>query len=173
MIPGFLISIITFPGVIVHEMAHLFFCRLYGVQVHEVCYFRLGNPAGYVIHGEPAKSWHHLMIGVGPFFVNTLLGFLLALPLALDLALPAQWMIPVLGWLAISIAMHSFPSSGDAASIWSASWSKGTPIWMKLLSVPLVGFIYLLAIGSVLWLDLAYGVAVAIFLPQFLLDAIR
>src|SRR5262245_37083476 len=27
-VPGFLISILTFPGVIVHEAAHAFFCRM-------------------------------------------------------------------------------------------------------------------------------------------------
>lgn len=41
IIPGFLISIATFPGVIVHEAAHQLFCRLTKVAVLDVCYFRL------------------------------------------------------------------------------------------------------------------------------------
>ena len=44
-----LISLVTFPGVIVHEAAHLPFCRLRRMPVVEVCFFRVGNPAGYVI----------------------------------------------------------------------------------------------------------------------------
>ena len=52
-LPGFLISILTFPGVIVHEAAHAFFCRKFEAPILEVKYFRFGNPAGYVIHGDP------------------------------------------------------------------------------------------------------------------------
>ena len=48
-IPGFLIAIVTFPGVIVHEAAHLFFCRWFKLEVYDVCFFRVGNPSGYVI----------------------------------------------------------------------------------------------------------------------------
>lgn len=53
IIPGFLISILTFPGVIVHEIAHQLFCRICGVAVLDVCYFKAGNPAGYVVHEIP------------------------------------------------------------------------------------------------------------------------
>jgi hypothetical protein len=51
-IPGFIITWITFPGVIVHE--------------------------------RPSSTWRHVLIGIGPLFINTLLGFALgvaALPL--------------------------------------------------------------------------------------------
>jgi hypothetical protein len=49
-IPGPVIAAITFPGVILHETAHLFFCKLFKLQVYNVCYFRFGNPAGFVLH---------------------------------------------------------------------------------------------------------------------------
>ena len=52
IIPGWIISILTFPGVIVHEAAHMLFCRMRGVAVLEACFFRFGNPAGYVVHDE-------------------------------------------------------------------------------------------------------------------------
>jgi len=54
-IPGKVVSLLTFPGVIVHELAHKIFCEMAGVQVYEVCYFRFGNPAGYVKH-EPVSE---------------------------------------------------------------------------------------------------------------------
>lgn len=50
MIPGIVISVLTFPGVIVHEAANLLFCRFAGLAVFDVRYFRFGNPAGYVLH---------------------------------------------------------------------------------------------------------------------------
>ena len=54
-IPGFVIAIVTFPGVIVHEAGHLFFCKLFELQVYAVCFFRVGNPAGYVVHERTGK----------------------------------------------------------------------------------------------------------------------
>ena len=51
-IPGLLIALATFPGVIVHEAAHMLFCRLRGVAIFKVCFFRVGNPAG---HGDDRR----------------------------------------------------------------------------------------------------------------------
>ena len=120
-IPGFLITLVTFPGVIVHELAHQLFCRWYKIPVYEVVYFQAQNPAGYVLHETPANKWQSLMISIGPFFVNTLLGALIALPAAMPVfefedANPFHYLLIYLG---VSIAMHAFPSTGDAANVWS------------------------------------------------------
>src|SRR5678809_909987 len=82
-IPGIAITLLTFPGVIVHELAHQLFCRLYKVPVFKVVYFQAQNPAGYVLHEIPDNKFHSIMISVGPFFVNTILGALIALPSSL------------------------------------------------------------------------------------------
>src|SRR5437762_10128220 len=82
-IPGQLIAILTFPGVIVHEAAHQLFCRLFRVAVLDVCYFRVGNPAGYVLHEIPAYPNQQIWIGIGPFLINTLVGALIAAPAAI------------------------------------------------------------------------------------------
>jgi Sel1 repeat len=161
-IPGFLISIATFPGVIVHELAHVAFCKFTDTPVLKVCYFRVGNPAGYVIHEQPTTVWRHIMIGVGPFFVNTLLGFtigIIAIPMHVDFDHLTPLQVLLL-WLGVSIAMHSFPSTGDARSIWHAVWSKGAPASARIIGSPLVGIIVLGAIGSIFWLDALYGVGV-------------
>jgi hypothetical protein len=71
-------------------------------------------------------------------------------------------------WLAISIAMHSFPSTGDARSIWDAVWTKGAPITARIVGSPLVAIIYLGALGSIFWLDALYGAAVVLGIPQLL-----
>ena len=34
MIPGFLVALVTFPGIICHEIAHKFFCDIAGVPVY-------------------------------------------------------------------------------------------------------------------------------------------
>lgn len=170
-IPGFLITALTFPGVIVHELAHQLFCRLYKVPVFEVVYFKFGNPAGYVVHEKTTNKWHGVMISIGPFIVNSLLGAIIALPAALPIftyntATPVDYILIYLG---VSIAMHAFPSTGDADAIWHSIREKGTKLWIKILGYPLVGLIYLGSIGSFIWLDLIYGIGIAIGLPKLLI----
>lgn len=170
-IPGFLITLVTFPGVIVHELAHQLFCRVYKVPVFEVVYFRLGNPAGYVVHEAPQNKLQTIMISIGPFVVNTILGALIALPAAMPVfkfnnAGPMDY---VLIYLGVSIAMHAFPSTGDANNIWAVTKEQDTPWWIKALAFPVVGLIYIGSIGSFFWLDLIYGVAIAVGLPNLLI----
>jgi hypothetical protein len=172
LIPGFLISLVTFPGVMVHELAHLVFCKLINTPVFKVCYFRLGNPAGYVIHGQPSSVWRHILIGIGPFFVNTLLGLAMGIA-ALPMHIDVDHLTAASGiflWLAISIAMHSFPSTGDAQSIWHALWTKGAPITARIIGSPLVAIIYLGALGSIFWLDALYGAGVVLGIPKLLFE---
>jgi hypothetical protein len=170
-IPGIVITILTFPGVIVHELAHQLFCRFFKIPVFEVVYFQAKNPAGYVLHEAPSNKWQSLMIGIGPFFVNTIVGALIALPAALPVmefqnAGPLDYLLIYLG---VSIAMHAFPSTGDAQSIWKSLQESGTPVWVKIIAYPLVALIYVGALGSFFWLDLLYGIGVAVGLPHLII----
>jgi hypothetical protein len=170
-VPGILITILTFPGVIVHELAHQLFCRWFKIPVFKVVYFQAASPAGYVLHETVPNKWHSILISVGPFFVNTILGAIIAFPAALpifkfDNATPADYLLIYLG---VSIAMHAFPSRGDAQAILDSIKEPGTSLWVKILAYPVVGVIYAGAIGSFFWLDLAYGVAIAIGLPTLLI----
>ncbi len=171
-IPGFLITLVTFPGVIVHEIAHQLFCRWYKVPVFEVVYFQPKNPAGYVLHEKPARRIQQIMISIGPFFVNTILGALIGLPAAMPFFEfnnpgPLDY---VLIYLGVSIAMHAFPSTGDANSIWSMLKEEGTSFWVKVIAYPVVGLIYIGSLGSFFWLDFLYGVAVVVGLPHLIIN---
>lgn len=171
-IPGILISLATFPGVIVHELAHQLFCRLYKVPVFKVVYFQMSNPVGYVLHEEPASKWQSIIISVGPFFVNTILGALIAFPAAipvfhLDTAGPLDYLLIYLG---VSIAMHAFPSTGDASAIVQAIKQKDTSLWLRIVGYPVVGLIYVGSIGSFFWLDLLYGIGIAVGLPNLVVS---
>ncbi len=169
IIPGQFISALTFPGVIVHEISHQFFCRLFKVPVFDVCYFRIGNPAGYVVHEDPKQVYKKLLIGVGPFIINSILGALIGMSAALDIMEhdTFSFVNMILFWLGISIAMHAFPSTGDAKSIWQSI--KHTNILVKLLIAPIVGLIYIGAIGSVVWLDAIYGFMICAGIPRLLI----
>lgn len=174
IIPGFVISILTFPGVIVHEAAHQLMCRLTGTPVLNVCYFRVGNPSGYVVHDAPSSGWKHFLISVAPFLINSIVGILIALPVALSIASdttigPLDFL---LGWLGFSIAMHAFPSTGDASSLWEALKSETAPWHLRLVGFPVVGIIYLGALLSMVWLDAIYGGLVCFGLPSAILKAL-
>ena len=174
MIPGFVITWITFPGVIVHELAHAIFCRIFGVGIYEVKYFQFATgfrqPAGYVIHEPANTATKNILISVGPFFVNTIVGGIIGAPAAIPvLKLGSKDPLDLLLiWLGVSIAMHAFPSTGAAASIRQSLRHPSTSKFTKAWATPVVGIIYLGAVGSMIWLDALYGVAVVGLIPYLL-----
>jgi hypothetical protein len=161
MIPGILIGILTFPGVIVHEFAHVLMCRMTATPVRAVKYFQIASPLGYVLHDQPSSIWKQLLIGVGPVFVNTVAGFLLG-----AIALAAGILGLPLMWLAVSVAKHAFPSTGDARSLWQALRQKDVPLPAKFIGIPLVAAIYAGAFASVFWVDFIYAFFIALILPR-------
>lgn len=170
-IPGIVISIATFPGVIVHELAHQLYCRALKVPVFKVVYFQFENPVGYVVHEKPKSVLQSALICCGPFMLNTLLGFLIALPAALQYHFGgAGFLDIVMIYLGISIAMHAFPSTGDAGALWESVKDGEKPWYVKVIVSPIVGFIYLGALGSFFWLDAIYGIGIAVGLPWLLLQ---
>ena len=185
-IPGILISVITFPGVIMHELSHQIFCRLRNVPVYEVRYFQAKNPCGYVAHEPSDNPFTTFIISTGPFIFNTIIGALILLPGSVvmsefDLFSSIRnsnvdfdtilRFIPMLiaFWLGVSILMHAFPSTGDAkVLINSILKNKDVSILIRILVAPFVGLMYLGALGSVIWLDFGYALLVAIFLPKLI-----
>lgn len=117
IIPGIVISIITFPGVIIHETAHMFFCKIRKVPIFDVKFFQFDmNTAGYVIHGKTDDFKTTLLISAGPFLVNSILCLVVALPASLPVYIFDDYNIitMLLIWLAVSIGAHAFPSNQDA-----------------------------------------------------------
>ena len=111
------------------------------------------------------------MIAIGPFLFNTIVGGLIALPASLPVfeyhnANPFDYLLIYLG---VSIAMHAFPSTGDANVIMANIKEDGTPFLAKIIGYPLIGLIYVGSFGSMLWLDVLYGVGVAVGLPKLII----
>ena len=156
LIPGALIAILTFPGVIVHEGGHRLFCSLAGVRVYKTCYFRLGNPAGYVIHGPVHSFGAAFLISVAPFIVNTAIA-LFIFSIAVDAS--SNVVAFPLYWLGISIGMHSFPSSGDADNLWGYSKVALRHNPLAILGFPVAILIKMAAVLSIIWFDLFYAIA--------------
>lgn len=174
------------PGTVIHEMAHQLFCRLIGVRVHRVVYFRLGSPAGYVIHGAPRHFRGQLAITSGPLVLNSLLAYaafvLAASRVAMLTGVLASSLAssPGVGgfmaflsacsgdvavtvlclWLGLSIALHAFPSSGDARALWLAT---GTQLrrgnLLAIVGYPLALLIRLVNLLTLVRLHWAYSVS--------------
>lgn len=168
-IPGFVISLATFPGVVVHEFAHEKVCDALGVPVFEVAYFRLGNPAGYVLHAEPERYRDAFAISVAPFLVNTLVAAGLFAIVAIRWGEPGGLGVATdeLGavgwamvWIGLAVGMHAFPSTGDAGEIWRRTTSEWRSAPMVLLGLPFVLLIYLANLLSVLWFDAIYALGI-------------
>jgi hypothetical protein len=162
---GWLIALITFPGIILHEWAHKFFCDRTKVPVYKTCYFRLGNPAGYVIHGPVDNYGKAFLIATAPFLVNTAFSVIF---FSIAVVIPQGVATYILCWLGIAIAMQSFPSSQDADNLWSQTkqaWKRNP---LVLLSLPIIGLIKLARLLSAVWFDLIWAVALLVLVALLL-----
>ena len=174
-IPGSVIALLTFPGVIVHETGHFFFCRLFRLGVFDVCFFRFGNPAGYVIHERTDNFKALFFVSMGPFFVNTLLCMVFCtaafLPVwELKMQDPLAYFFY---WLGLSIGMHAFPSKDDLSNIWALAPEKAKHgNVLAVISLPLIAILYVLNYARIVWADLGYGIAVGILGPIALFRAL-
>lgn len=171
-----IVSLLTFPGVVVHEYAHAWACRRLGIRVVKVCYLRLGNPLGYVLHEQPRYAVQHIMVAVAPFFVSTLAALIVSLLAALFVTNPpsaeCRDIVVLAGaWLSFSMALHAFPSSGDGDALWQDVTSPDVNFFAKLLLAPVVGLIRLCQAGAAIWLHALFAMAV-VAMPPVMLVAI-
>jgi hypothetical protein len=167
-IPGQVIALLTFPGVIIHEAAHLFFCTVFKLKVFNVCFFRFGNPAGYVVHENTENFTAMFFVSMGPFVVNTLLCVVFCTAAFLPV-----WELKVNDplayfyyWLGLSIGMHAFPSTTDLSHLWEAAPARAKKgNLLAIISLPLSALLVVLNYGRVIWADLGYGIAVGVLGP--------
>jgi hypothetical protein len=150
LIPGWLISLITFPGIIIHEWAHKKFCRLFGVPVFKVVYFRFGDPAGYVLHEEPRTFGKTFWISIGPLVINSLSAILLSAAASRIVFGSGFWFILI--WLAFSFGMHSFPSNEDSRNI-----VRNRSFW-RYLAFPFVWLVWIANKLRFFWFNAAYAI---------------
>lgn len=163
-------SYLTFPGVVVHEFAHAWACRRMGLAVVKVCYLRIGNPAGYVLHEKPAYAIQHIMVAVAPFFVSTFLALMVSSVASAIFASHflqeyQDLVIASALWLSFSVALHAFPSSGDGDALWGDVRRGQAGIFALLLLVPTVALIRLTGFGARVWLDVLYAMLVVALPP--------
>lgn len=172
-IPGWLIALLTFPGVICHEIAHRFFCDLAGVPVYAVSYIRIGNPAGYVIHGQVRNLKSAFLISIGPLIVNSalcsLISFAAVIPIFILKVADTSIASGVLMWVGISMGMHAFPSNTDMDNFSAILRSTGKRGFSHLLGQFFSGLFALANALRFFWFDAIYAFVVASLLPWLVL----
>lgn len=155
LIPGKIVSALTFPGIILHEIGHLAFCELAGVRVHTHKLIDQ-NLEGHVVHEKPKSVYKQFLVTFGPFFFNTLATAAFTL-----LATSTGPLAGIFLWLAISSGMHAFPSLQDGKVLLEHTENEinSGKYLASLLLLP-ISLIYLGALLSIFWADLFYALVV-------------
>jgi hypothetical protein len=148
-------SALTFVGVIFHEFGHKLFCDLTGLKVYKVCYFRFGNPAGYVIHERPKNFFQSFFVAVGPFISGTF--FALFFFYLAEYQITELWQKILFIWLGISIAVNAFPSDTDAKNLWRDANRQIRSNLLAIIGYPFAIVIWLVNALSVFWIELIYA----------------
>lgn len=160
----YFLSLVTAPGVVVHELAHFIFCLLARVKVYKVKLFQFGQLAGYVTHDEPQRFTQAVAISFGPLIINSILTLLLFS----QLRPPYVWQQLIYLWLGVVIGLHAIPSTGDAKSIFQTANSRVLRNPFILLFYPFILVLYILNLLKRLHIDIVY-VGVLFWLARFYL----
>jgi hypothetical protein len=157
-IPAPVVAILTFPGVILHEMAHKFFCDYFNIKVFKVSYFRVSSQAGHVIHEPVYCPNQNAIIALAPLLVNSVVCFVLLSPYLISWKLESAflWKFSAFNmfliWVGLSCGLSALPSSTDIKNISNDTIGKYTVIKIIVRCLNALGFV-----GEVIWLFLLWN----------------
>jgi len=149
------ISAITFIGVVFHELGHKLFCNLTGVKVVKVCYFRLGNPSGYVIHERPKTFTQSFLIAVGPLLsgaVFSIVFYYFSKSFSWQ-----EWQKYLFLWLGSSVAVNSFPSDKDANDLWKDTNRHIAHNLLAIFGYPFAVILWITNSLNIIFFNLVYA----------------
>jgi hypothetical protein len=162
-IPWWLVSIVTFPWIVIHEWAHKKYCDRTWVKVLEVVYFQIWNPAWYVIHEEPKEYNQTFRISIWPLIINSIVTLSLSYFATQTIVDSSLYLF--LFWLALSSWIHAFPSDQDASNIFDRS-KRSLKNWgskLHVIAYPFYALIWLANKLRFFWFDLIYAVVLMYF----------
>jgi len=172
IVSGALVSWLTFPGVVVHELAHKKLCDWSGLRVYSATYQPfLGFP--HVEHDRPRQLTTLFAVSGAPFFINTILsiaayGFSLWLFFQQPITNagwgsqnPKVYAGILMLWFGFSVGVHAIPSLDDVNNIWRGVRENWRESFFALLLAPIVIILYFMSWGKVLWADFIYSALLA------------
>ena len=134
-------SLLGSPGVVLHELGHLFFCLISGVKIYKVKLFSFKQIAGFVEHDEPSGLIQSVLISFGPLTFNSLISLILFSRISAPYYSPQNVLCL---WIGFVSALHAVPSTGDAHTLLSVTNRKIRRNPLAVISYPFVIIIYLL-----------------------------
>jgi hypothetical protein len=164
-------SVLLFPGVVFHELAHAAACVLVGAKVKSI---RLGLEDASVTH-ERARPWNNFFISAAPFLFGSAASFaclFIAVRGLNNLPLPQDYVVIALfAWLGTAIAYHCMPSEQDARNSTSTLidyyrerllLKRGFLRWaFALITLPIIFLPLLVASEVMLFLSTKAGLGLA------------
>ncbi len=166
IIPTQLITSLTFPGVILHEIAHQFMCDLCNVPIYSVDYylFESDDALGRVTHKPTDSYYKELCIGLAPLLINSIVCMALTIPIGTAYTLgtlfldtntsPLQFFTL---WIGFSCGFHAIPSKQDVAGLYELATTplqKGSARIIQaiihLCNFPNISFAFSLAYACML-----------------------
>lgn len=129
----------TTPGIVVHEFAHWLACRLLGVAVLDVAFFRLTGRAGYVEHEKPPTWLRTVVVALAPLFVNILVAaVVLQYAVSIHGGVGPRTVAVGIGlvWLSLTALVHAVPSLQDVRQVWAATLAHWTRYPLVLVVAP-------------------------------------
>ena len=168
-IPGPLITFLTFPGVVMHEIAHRFMCDILHIAVYDINYFSIGDTqAGYVYHQKTDNIAHDFLIGFAPLFINTFFCILFTLPYSSSVHITgdgiSNYSHMFLYWIGMSIGANAFPSNQDVQNILLMTEKNNTFFIVPLLCY-LIQFLNYLRF---FWINFIYAFVISFILPYLI-----
>jgi hypothetical protein len=161
--------VLSWPGCAAHELVKRLVCRLAGISVHQVCYWRVGSPMVYVEHESPVQLRHGLALSLVPWLITTVIALGIAwAAVGLEGYAETRILMPWMTLLAVAIGIGALPSMRDARDLWQAMRRQTETTRAGYLVAPAVAFTYAGAVAPLLWLDVLYGLAVGFVLPRWL-----
>ena len=168
-ISGELIALITFPGVILHEISHRFFCDLFNVPVTRVKYFGLSDKnVGFVGYLATESFYKEFFISIAPLIINSLICIILTFPISFQYYLGTNFvnilgldgrLIWVLTWVGYSAGYNAIPSDQDMNNLFILPKSKFSLIIISWFLKVIIAIFNIDFIGPILKGFFAYGIS--------------
>ncbi|MCL5876036.1 MAG: metalloprotease family protein [Candidatus Dependentiae bacterium] len=166
-IPGELIAMVTFPGIILHEIAHRFVCDIFKIPVYEVMYFEMDSSrAGHVIHQKVDSVTKNFLIAVAPLLFNTVVCMIFTFPYSSASYITGDsipnFFSAILWWIGMSAGINAFPSNQDVANLSCSEEETTFFAGLVQLIVQCLNFL------RRVWLDFLYAYGISLILPYLI-----
>ena len=114
------IHVVGFPAVVLRTTIQLLIVHRSGLTIEEATFFRLEDPAGYVVYQAPSRLSTALAVAWLPGAAMGILSLICLIPALVPhriLMLPTTWLTVLQIWLGLAFAAHVLPAYEEAGPL--------------------------------------------------------